>query len=49
MYIKKMGMNMRKVNETHDRAVYVKIKVLHYFRFAAEGLYVSYYFQFHIY
>jgi len=29
---------MMKVNETHDHAVYEKIKVLHYFRFAAEGL-----------
>jgi len=27
-----------KVNEIHDHAVYEKIKVLHYFRFAAEGL-----------
>jgi len=27
-----------KVNEAHDHAVYGKIKVLHYFRFAAEGL-----------
>jgi len=32
------GMNMMKVNETHDHAVYEKIKALHYFRFAAEGL-----------
>jgi len=31
-------MNMMKVNETHDRAVYEKIKVLRYFRFAAEEL-----------
>jgi len=27
-----------KANETHDHAVYEKIKALHYFRFAAEGL-----------
>jgi len=33
----KKGMNIMKVNETHDHAVYDKIKVLHYFRFAAEG------------
>ena len=32
------GMNMMKGNETHDHAVYEKIKVLYYFRFAAEGL-----------
>jgi len=29
---------MIRVNETHDHAVYEKIKVLHYFRFAAEEL-----------
>ena len=29
---------MMKVSETHDHTVYEKIKVLHYFRFAAEGL-----------
>jgi len=29
---------MMKVNETHVHAIYVKIKVLHYFRFAAERL-----------
>jgi len=34
----KKGMNMRKANETHDHAVYEKIKVLHYFRFVAEGM-----------
>jgi len=34
----KRGMNMMKVNETHIHVVYEKIKVLHYFRFAAEGL-----------
>jgi len=34
----KTGRNMMKVNETHDHAVYEEIKVLHYFRFAAEGL-----------
>ena len=34
----KKGMNMMKVNETHIHVVYGKIKVLHYFRFAAEGL-----------
>jgi len=27
-----------KVNETHVHTIYVKIKVLHYFRFTAEGL-----------
>jgi len=32
------GMNMMKVNETHDHAVHEKIKVLHYIRFADEGL-----------
>jgi len=32
------GMNMMKVNKTHVQAFYEKIKVLHYFRFAAEGL-----------
>jgi len=32
------GMNMMKVNEIHDYAVSEKTKVLHYFRFAAEGL-----------
>jgi len=31
-------MGMMKMNETHDHAVYEKIKVLHYFRFAEEGL-----------
>ena len=31
------GMNLMKVNETHDNAVYEKIKVLHYFKFGAEG------------
>jgi len=30
------GINMMKVNETHDHAVFEKTKVLHYFRFAAE-------------
>jgi len=30
----KKGMNMMKVNETHDHAVYEKIKELHYFGFA---------------
>jgi len=30
-------MNMMKVNEAHVYAVYEQIKVLHYFRFAAEG------------
>jgi len=34
----KKGMNKMKVNETHDHAVHEKIKVLHYFRFAAEEL-----------
>ena len=34
----KKGMNMVKVNETRDHAVYMKVKVLHYFRFAAAGL-----------
>jgi len=29
---------MMKVNETHDYAVCKKIKVMHYFGFAAEGL-----------
>jgi len=29
---------MMKANETHDRALYQKIKILHYFRFAAEEL-----------
>jgi len=29
---------MMKVNETHVHAVYEKMKVLHYFRFAAEEL-----------
>ena len=29
---------MMKVNETHDHAVHETIKVLHYFRFAAERL-----------
>jgi len=29
---------MMKVNETHVHAVCEKIKVLHYFRFATEGL-----------
>ena len=38
-------MNMTNVNETYDHAVHDKIKVLHYFRFAA---YFSYLFQFHI-
>jgi len=33
---------MMKVNETHVHAVYEKIKVLHYFRFAAEVLIFSY-------
>jgi len=32
------GMNMMKVNETRVRAFCEKIKVLHSFRFAAEGL-----------
>jgi len=32
----KRGMKMTKVNDVH--AVYEKIKVLHYFRFVAEGL-----------
>jgi len=32
------GMNMMEVNETHIHSVYKKIKVLHYLRFAAEGL-----------
>jgi len=31
-------MNLVKVNETHDHAIYEKIKVLHCFRFGAEGL-----------
>jgi len=30
-------MNMMKVNETHDHAVYEKINVLHYFRFSEKG------------
>jgi len=36
----KKGMNMMKVNETHDHPVHEKIKVVHYFRFTAavEGL-----------
>jgi len=34
----KKGMSMMKVNETHDRTVYEKIEVLHYFKFAEEGL-----------
>jgi len=29
---------MMKVNETHEHAVYEKVRVLHYFRFSAEGL-----------
>jgi len=29
---------MLKVNKTHNHAAYENIKVLHYFRFAAEGL-----------
>jgi len=33
------GMNMMKVNQTHVHAVYEKIKVLHYYRFAAKGLF----------
>jgi len=37
MYTKKKGMDMMKLNETHDHAVCEKIKVLPYFRFAAEG------------
>jgi len=32
------GINMIKVNETHVHAFYKKVKVIHYFRFAAEGL-----------
>jgi len=32
---------MIKVYETHDHAVHEKIKVLHYFRFAAEGTLVK--------
>jgi len=32
------GNKVMKVNETHDHAVYEKINVLHYFRFAVEGL-----------
>jgi len=40
---------MMKVNETHDHAVYEKIKVLHYFRFAAGGLGIFFLLtQFHI-
>ena len=35
---KTRGMNMMKVNDTHIHVVYEKIKALHYFRFAAEGL-----------
>jgi len=31
-------MNTMKVNETQVHAIYEKIKVLHYFRLAAEGL-----------
>ena len=32
----KKEINMTKVNETHVHAFYEKIKVLHYFRFAAK-------------
>jgi len=32
----KKGMGMLKVNKTHDHAANKNIKVLHYFRFAAE-------------
>ena len=32
------GMNIMKVNETHDHAVYEKTKVLHCFRCVAEGV-----------
>jgi len=32
------GMNIIEVNETHDHAVYEKINVLHYFRFAVVRL-----------
>ena len=35
---RKKRMNMMKVNETHVHAVYEKIKVLHYFSFAADRL-----------
>jgi len=34
----KKGMSMLKVIKTHDHAAYENIKVLHHFRFAAEGL-----------
>jgi len=34
----KKGMIMLKVNKTHNHAAYENIKVLHYFRFVAEGL-----------
>ena len=42
-------MNVMKVNETRNHAVYGKIKVLHYFRFAAERLILFLLIQFHIY
>jgi len=42
-------MNMMKVNESHDHAVCEKIKVLHYFRFAAQGFIFFLLIQFHIY
>ena len=43
------GMNTMKVNETHVHAVYEKIKVLHYFRFAAERLIIFLLISIHIY
>jgi len=32
---------MMKVNRTHAHTVYEKIKILHHFRFGAEGLFLS--------
>jgi len=37
----KKGINMMNVNETHDHAVYQKIKVMHYSSFAAEWLIIN--------
>jgi len=40
---------MMKVDETHEHAFHEKIKLLNYFRFAAEGLIFFFQFQFLIY